>query len=157
MIVRVVVADAAVARFYDMDRHDSPMHETVTMQDPLAHLHDREFTSDRPGRMTAHGSADRSKRGAVAHHGLGSEADSPRVHEMRAFVHRIAQELEKSLQEKKFDRMVLMAGPRVLGMLRDALSPAARLSVAAEINNDLIHLGVEAVRAHLPQEVFWSK
>jgi protein required for attachment to host cells len=156
MIVRIVVADAGEARFYDMDRHDSPLQATFKMEDPLAHLHNRDFKSDRPGRVSAPGGADRSRRGGVAHHGLGSEADGPHVHEMRAFAHRIARELEKSLEEKKIDRVVLMAGPKFLGMLRDALSPATRASVTAEVHHDLIHQGDEAVRTHLSQEVFWS-
>jgi protein required for attachment to host cells len=156
MLVRVVVADAGEARFYDMSGRDGPMKEVALMQDPLSRLHDRDFKSDRPGRVTGGGGVSGGRRGAVEHHGVGHEADGPHVHEMRIFAQRIARDLEKSIQEGKINRMVLMAGPKFLGLLREALSPLARQSIALEVNKDLIHQGEVAVRAHLPADVFWS-
>ena len=51
-----------------------------------------------------------------------------------------------------FERLVLMANPRFLGMLRRVLPPRLGECVAAAVPKDLVHQGERAVRAHLPED-----
>jgi protein required for attachment to host cells len=151
MRTRIVLADQSEARFYDLEHIDGPLQLVGRLTDPNARLHDRDFKSDRPGRVFDHAPASGQRRGSVAHHATGGER-SPRKHEAQLFASRIAQEIETSGREKRFDRLVLMAGPAFLGLLRAALPDAVRAAVVAEVPKDLIHQPESVVRAHLPRE-----
>jgi protein required for attachment to host cells len=89
----------------------------------------------------------------VAHHAVGGE-NRPHKHEAALFAKRIVQELEKAHGEEGFERVVLMAGPAFLGLLREALPKSLRAMVVAEVASDLVHQPEEAVQAHLPRDVF---
>ena len=152
MRVRIVVADQGEARFYDIARPDAGLQPAGRLTDPKAHLHDRDFKSDRPGRVFDHAPAATGRRGAVAHHGTGGER-RPRKHEAELFARQIAEQLDAATPGE-FDRLVLMAGPAFLGLLRAALSKALHLKLVAEVPKDLVHQGDDAVRAHLSSEIF---
>ncbi len=151
MRVRIVVADQAEARFYDTEPPDPALHPAGRLSEARARLHDRDLVSDRPGRVFDHAPAASGRRGAVAHHGTGGEGERrPHRHVATLFARRIAQELALAQREGSIDRIVLMAEPKFLGMIRKALSPELEASVAAEVPKDLVHQAEDVVRAHLP-------
>jgi protein required for attachment to host cells len=118
---------------------------------PAARLHDRDLKSDRPGRVYDRAPTAAGRRGSMAHHSTGGQ-QRPRVQQAQRFARRIARELERAQQQDRFDRLVLMAGPRFLGTLRAALHKSLRDAV--EVPKDLVHQGEDAVREHLPGELF---
>ena len=148
MLTRIVVADQAEARFYDLDESDEPLRWVGHLTDPLAHHHDRDFSSDRPGRVFDHAPGSHQRRGAVAHHGTGGER-SPRKHEAELFAARIAHELQAAQREGRYDRLVLVVGLPFLGTLRAALPKHVRESVFEEIPKDLLHEPEGALQAHV--------
>jgi protein required for attachment to host cells len=150
MNVRIVVADESKARFYDTSRSDGALREAGSLENPGARLHDRDLASDRPGRSF---SSARAGSGAVTHHAFGG-TDGPRKHEAGLFAKRIVHELERELRDERFERVVLIAGPAFLGLLRDALPEGLRSRVVAEVVKDLAHQDVDAVQAHVPREAF---
>jgi protein required for attachment to host cells len=87
----------------------------------------------------------------LEHHGTGGER-SPHKHEAQLFARQIAAELEHERQG--FDRLVLVAGPEMLGLLRAALSDSLRARVSAEVDKDLEGQPSSAVLEHLPRTVF---
>lgn len=153
MRTRIVIADQGEARFYDTGGFAAPLQLAGRLTDPKAHLHDRDFKSDRPGRVFDHAPAATGRRGAVAHHGTGGER-RPRKHEAALFARQIAGELERARREKKFDRIILMAGPPFLGVLRAALPDSLATTIVATVAKDLVHQAESVVRAHLPQQAF---
>ena len=153
MRIRIVVASQADATFYDVERLQDKLQIAGRVADPLAHLHDRDFKSDRPGRMFDHGPLSGARRGATAHHGTGGD-NHPREHEAMLFAQQIAAELERARRDDRFERLVVMAEPNFLGMLRKALPSTLRSIVVAEVAKDLAQQPVSAVRAHLPPEAF---
>ena len=155
MRIRIVVADRGEARFYDTDHVHSPLRLAGQFTDPQAHLHDRDFKSDRPGRVFDHAATPGGRRGAVAHHGTGGER-TPLKHEADVFAHQIARELESALQVHAFDRLVLMAEPAFLGLLRQVLPKSLMNRVVAQVHKDLVHQDEQAVLGHVPTEVFTS-
>jgi protein required for attachment to host cells len=155
MRVRIVVADQSEARFYDAEHRDSGLQPAGGLTDPLAHLHDRDFKSDRPGRVYDHASAQGSRRGATAHHGTGGER-RPRKHEAELFARRIAAQVQTGYQQHEFDRLILMAAPGFLGVLRQALPAAISAVVVGEVGKDLVHEAAKAVEAHMPADAFHS-
>jgi protein required for attachment to host cells len=150
MRTRIVVADQSEARFYDTEGFAAPLRLAGRLVDPAARLHDRDFKSDRPGRVFDHAPAPTGRRGSVAHHATGGER-RPRKHEAAIFARRIADELEKARREKSFDKVILMASPAFLGLLRAALPDALRAAITATVAKDLVHQPEKHVRAHLSE------
>jgi protein required for attachment to host cells len=151
MHARVVVADQSEVRFYDVDGPTGSLRLAGRLTDPNAHLHNRDLVSDRPGRVFDHAPPAVGRRGSVARHGTGGER-SPRKHEALSFARRIATQLEIAQRAGEFDRLVLMAGPGFLGLLREVLPRSLLPLVAAEVNKDLVHQTDAAITEHLPRE-----
>ena len=149
MRIRLVVADQSEARFYELRSHDT-VDLVGRLADPLAHLHDRDLVSDRPGRKFDRAPLIAGRRGATAHHATGGE-HSARKHEAECFARRIAAELERARQCGDFEGLIVMSGPGFLGLLRAALSEPTRAAVVAEVSKDLLHQGIDAILRHLPQ------
>lgn len=153
MRVRIVVADQAEARFYDAEPPDRVLHPAGGLSEPRARLHDRDLVSDRPGRRFERAPPAGGRRGAVAHHGTEGEGERrPRRHVAVLFARRIAEALALEQRRGRIDRIVLMAEPKFLGMIRRALPPGLESSVAAEVPKDLVHQAEAVVRANVPPQ-----
>jgi protein required for attachment to host cells len=153
MRMRIVVADQSEARFYDTGSLTGRLQLSGTLTDPQAHLHERDLVSDRPGRVFDHAAPPSGRRGAVAHHSTGGER-SARAHAAASFARQVAQALEVATREHHIDRIVLMAAPAFLGLLRAALPRAVKKAVVAEVHKDLVHQSDQVVKGHLPREAF---
>ena len=153
MRMRIVVADQSEARFYDTGSLTAVLQPAGTLTDPKAHLHERDLVSDRPGRVFDHAPPQSGRRGAVSRHGTGGER-SAKGHEAVSFAREIAKALEVATRERHIDRIVLMAGPAFLGLLREVLPRAVKKVVVAEVHKDLVHQSDEVLREHLPREAF---
>jgi len=151
MPTRIVVANQAEAVFYDTGGPQAPLRLVGRLQNPAGRLLDREFKSDRPGRVFDRAPSGTGRRGAVAHHSTGGER-TPRRQATGAFARRIAVNLSAARRVKQFDGLVLIAAPAFLGALRKTLAKSLRAVVAAEIAKDLIGHPRETVRAHIPRK-----
>jgi len=153
MRIRILVADQSEAEFYDLEHRREAPHFVARLSDPVAHLHDRDLVSDRPGRFFDHAATAGTRRGATPRHSAGGEHE-PRKHAAAVFARRIAGELERAKRDNEFDRLVIMAGPAFLGLLRKALPASVSACVAAEVSKDLVHQSPDIVQAHLPEDAF---
>jgi protein required for attachment to host cells len=140
--IRIVVADQAEAIFYDTPSLDARPKEVGRISDPLAHKHDRDLVSDRPGRSY--------ESVGGARHAIEREND-PRFQEAVRFARRISCRLDDALKRGEFEELVVVAGPPFLGLIRHELSEQARQRVVHEIRKDLVHSPVEVLRSHLPE------
>jgi protein required for attachment to host cells len=73
----------------------------------------------------------------------------PRRKEKRRFAAEIASALEEQLEIRAFDRLVVVAPPRALGDLRDAMPESVRLRVVNEVAKDLTKTPDGEVERHL--------
>ena len=105
----------------------------------------RDLGVDRPGR--AFESADGSR------HAMEPRVDWHRE-EKRRFATRLAKMLDRQAERKVFDRLVLVAPPETLGMLRAAMGPAARARVTAEIAKDLTQVAGHDLHPHLEKALY---
>lgn len=153
MIARIVVANQSEARFYDAAGLRSPLRLVGQLLNPEARLHDRHLKSDRPGRVFTSARTSSGRRGAVVHHGTGGER-GPHRQVAIAFARRIAAEIAKSRRSREFDRLVLIAAPSFLGLLRKSLPKSLQPAIAAEIAKDLPNPTKEEIRSHIPRPVF---
>jgi protein required for attachment to host cells len=139
--IRIVVADQAEAIFYDTPSLQAQPKEVAHISDPLAHQHDRDFSSDRPGRSYESVGGQR--------HAIEREND-PRQREAVLFAKRISQRLDAARRKGEYDELIVVAGPPFLGLMRKELSRPTRERVVHEIRKDLVHSPVESLRSHLP-------
>ena len=148
MRVRIVVADQSQADIYQLERRDTHPQLVQRLEDTDAHLHSRDLKSDRPGRVFDHAAAAGQRRGAVGHHSTGGERN-PRKVEARRFARRITEALDAARLQDRYDRLVVMAAPGFLGLLRQEMPAAVRAMLTAEVRKDLVHERPEALPAAL--------
>jgi protein required for attachment to host cells len=145
MNVRVVVADERNANFFDLAQLNAPAEARGSIHNDSARP-DRELETDRPGRRF--GGVDGNR------HGVDGERSTER-HESEQFAKAVARTLDGARTRQEFDRLVLIAAPRMLGLLRDALPQPCRSIVAAEVAKELINHDIDAIREAVPREVFF--
>ena len=99
-----------------------------------------EIISDAQGRMQGYGGS-----GAAP---MTARTDPHELEEQR-FTESLAQDVNRAALQKQFDRLILAAPPRTLGILRKSLSPHATERVIAELDKDL----TKSSRADLAAQV----
>ena len=144
---RVVVADRGEARFYDYEA-DNSLTQVGRLTDRKAHLHNRDFISDRPGRVFDHAATGGGRRGAIAHHGTGKEL-TPLKLEAKKFAESICREIEAADQSKAFEQLVIMAEPSFLGLIREAMPEHLINKVVLQVHKDLVHSDDKAIMRHI--------
>ena len=137
----VLVADASEARIYSVRHARSPIELVESLEHAQSRLHPRDLGSDVPGRV--------HDRFGPGRHSLD---DGPQIkaEERLRFAREIAARLAEALRLKKFDRLVVIAGPAFLGNLRECFGKTLSEAVVAEVPKDLVAQDAEAIRAHLP-------
>ena len=112
----VIVADEHRATIYAREKKYSPMQEIKALQNDAAREKDSELVSDRSGR-----SFDSRGKGR---HTMGGDESGTKAQSYLLFAKEIAENVSRARQGGKFDRLVVVAAPRFLGVLRPALMSA---------------------------------
>jgi protein required for attachment to host cells len=147
MNVRVVVADECEANFFDVAGVHRPLEPRGVLTNEFAGLMDRDLETDRPGRGF--------NRGTPGRHAMDGER-STKQHEIEQFAREVARTLDEARVRREFERLVIVAGPKMLGLIRESLPPPCRSVVAAEVVKDLVHHESEAIREAVPRQAFLS-
>lgn len=109
----VVVADEYQAEIYRRDKKFSPLEKLSEMRNETAREKTGDLVSDRGGRaFDSHGQG---------RHTMAGEKDDPKTHSAVVFAKEIADRLGSAGKNGEFDRFVVVAAPRFLGVLRQAL------------------------------------
>src|SRR5687767_13356482 len=145
MRVRIVVADEREADFFDTQGVVAPLRLVAKIEDPTAQLQDRDLETDRPGRAF--------DRIGAGRHAMDGERSAQRENQVR-FARRIAGEIENAWNRNGFDRLVIMAEPHMLGLIRAALPTSNPIPIVGEIDKDLVHLDSDTIKEYVPQEAF---
>ncbi len=66
-----------------------------------------------------------------------------------AFLNRVAERLSAIVAERGVERILIVAPPRALGTLRDALSAHVRALVSGEMAKDLVKMPVPEIERHI--------
>jgi protein required for attachment to host cells len=142
--IMVVVADSTAARVFTAESTSSSLIEIETMAHPASRLHDRDITSDMPGK---------SKGGdGSGGHAYQAETD-PKEYEMTEFAKQVADYLDAARSTNQISELLLVASPAFLGELRTHLSEETKKSVVFELDKNLTHHSVEDIRKHLPKRL----
>jgi protein required for attachment to host cells len=140
MRIWIVVADEREALFYDAKGPHGPFDLALKIANPATGP-DRELESDRPGRGMVPPGGPR--------HALDGERSAHRTAQAR-FAKQIAGEIERGRTTRRFERFVITSAPRMLGLIRGALTPPSRATLAGEVAKDLTRQGDQALSRRLP-------
>ncbi|MCB9626808.1 MAG: host attachment protein [Sandaracinaceae bacterium] len=127
MTTWILVAQRSGARIF---RHDTPgdgLHLVSTIPHELGRARDSEIASDRPGRVV--------NSSTLAQTALHSE-ETPHQRVIADFARSLAEILNKARLEQRFSRLILVAEPRMLGLLRDDLDAPTSALVTGSLDKD---------------------
>ncbi len=156
MNVRIVVADERQANFFNAARPDAPMTACGVLQNESGGKRDVELETDRPGRRyggssgVSHGSGGQQGH----HHGVDGERSTVQ-HDLTLFAKEVAQRIDADRVRNEFDKLVIVAPPKMLGLLRQSLPTPAQSMVAGEVAKDLVRHGPDAILNAIPREAFF--
>lgn len=135
----IVACAAAEARVWRSMSRFGEWTMLETFQHPEAARREKDFAADRPGRT-------------FDSFGSGRHAMSPRQtdheHQLLIFANAISQFINESIAASVFSNLVLIAEPKMLGLLRDGLSPNATRAVVLESSTNPANLAVDQIRAY---------
>jgi protein required for attachment to host cells len=136
----ILVANQAEARIYSADRipRNLILVETLIHEEGAAHA--RDLTSDAPGRV--HDRMGSSRHSMEPDTGVKEEG-------RRRFVKEMVARLESAHFRGDYDRLVLLAAPAVLGVIRKTLSNKLTKAVIKEISKDVIGQDLDKIQAQL--------
>jgi protein required for attachment to host cells len=137
----ILVADSARVRIFTTETPSYALEEIEDFSHTEGRLHDREITSDLPGKI-------KSARGGG--HAFEQRTD-PKKHEADAFALRIAKYLEEAHNANRFEQLLIVSAPTFLGLLRNHLSEQIKKLVRFELDKDISMLSAADIREHLPQ------
>jgi protein required for attachment to host cells len=140
----VIVADNVTARFYRVELTDEPraqLVETALLQHPDLPAHSM---TARPPTET------NTNRQAGPVHPIGAQRERHRVEHERHFARDIAQGASAATRGWNQGTVVLVADPRMLGLVREPLRKALHRDIGLkEIARDYAHLGPDDLYDHL--------
>ena len=136
MTTCVIVANSARARLFSTPSSLADLEEIEGFAHPEAHLSNRELVGDSSGR-------------SVDGHGALEPRSTPRENENRAFAKLLARHLKDLHNQAHFERLVLIASPHFLGLLRDELPAPLESIIWKTLDENLTDASVEQIVDYL--------
>lgn len=133
----ILVAHASGARLFENAGPGKGLDLRRTIEHPKGRLRDGEFDSDRPGRSF-------ERVGQVRH--AMSREKSPSDEAVTAFARELASMLKDGRLDGSYERLVLIAPPRVLGLVRNALDEPTSGLIVGSLDKDLAYHDEEQIR-----------
>lgn len=143
----IVSADAGRARIFAESDPQQALEEVKDMVSANARLRDSDINTDRIG-ATAAGQSIHSTGGATPNKQY-QPAQTPEQHDATLFAKDVCGFLLQGMQDKRFQKLSLVAEPRFLGVLREALDNQLKPLINLELNKDYSHLDGRQLREQL--------
>jgi protein required for attachment to host cells len=136
----ILIADAGLAHVVANTGRESDLTKVEDFRLDGTTLPGRDLAADRSGR-----SFDRAGEGR---HGMEPRTN-PRDVEQERFAREIVGALDKADQQQRFDRLILVAPPTFMGLLRGVLSPSLANKVSGALTKDLTKVAIHDLPDHL--------
>jgi protein required for attachment to host cells len=120
----VVAADSSRARIFELSEPDRGMREVEDLLNPEGRQANRDVQVEPNGRFG---------KGAQVQAHTAEPAVRPVEHEVELFSKRVGHYLDQACSEHRFDKLLLIAPPKFLGMMRDNIGEQTRKAVEEEI------------------------
>lgn len=139
----VIVADESAATVYSRKSRRGPLTELFALTNEVGRKKTGDLISDRGGRsFDSHGQG---------RHTMAKEKTGPKKHAAIAFAKKIANRINKAIHDGTCDEIALIAAPRFLGILRDALSKAGNVDAAVTIDKEMVGQDVAVIEKLLAE------
>jgi len=132
----VVVAESSRAKIFELEKRNAPLKEIQGFTHIPSRLHQKELTSDLPGRTPGR-------------HKL-TQQTTVKENACNEFARNIREYLTNARSRGKFNKLIIMSPPSFLGRLRKQLGSAINKCVISEIDKNLVRHSVHDIQAHLP-------
>ena len=139
----VVVAESSRARIFDVVSRTEPMKEIDDLVNVASREHDRDLTSDVPGRAF-------DTNGLGGRHSMEPHTD-PKKQEIAQFAQFVGDRIEKARRVGDCNELVLISSPEFLGLLRQKLDGETQKHISKTINKNLIQKSEAEIRAYMYQ------
>ncbi len=136
----IVVADNAKAIILEHESREAGYYQVNVFENPTARMHERELTSDLPGRTF-------DSKGMGRH--AKENPTSAKQHETVEFARRVSDFIDKARNKHLFDELDIVAAPSFLGIFRDQMSKETQKYVNREIAKDLVHFSPTEIESYL--------
>ena len=137
----ILVADAARARLFEMPRRGADPVELACYASPDSHSPDSQHERGRLPRVHESNGPNR--------HAIEPKTSLREKHAQR-FANTLGAIVQKGRLEGRYDKLILVAPPRFLGVLHDSLDEQTAACVVGEVCNELLALSPAELRNHLP-------
>ena len=132
----VVVAESSRAKIFELENRNAPLVEIQGFAHTPSRLHQKELTSDLPGRTPGR-------------HKLIQQTTT-KENASNEFARSIRNHLSAARSKGKFNKLIIMSPPSFLGRLRKQLGSAINKCVISEIDKNLVRHSTDDIQAHLP-------
>ncbi len=141
--VWLIVAESSRAKIYSTDPSFRELVEVEGLVHGRSRQHAHDITEDLPGRNIG---------GDGSHHALESETGI-KQEEAILFAQQIDRYVQAGRSANQFSKLVLIAAPAFLGLLRKHMDPQVAKLVVYELNKNLVQCDAGEVRKHLPAHI----
>jgi protein required for attachment to host cells len=124
----VIVADAKTVRVFESEAENRGLGELAVFHNPDAKAHERDLVADRPGRIASSANKARQAYAPKA---------SARQYALERWLKLIGAQLRSLLAARRSEGVALVAAPRLLAQLRDALPARVSDLPRVELSRDL--------------------
>ncbi|EIM02492.1 host attachment protein [Rhodanobacter denitrificans] len=139
----VVVTDSVRARCFEAAAKPAAWTEVACLVNPDGRALGRDTPTDRLPRTNE--SAGPSRHAIEPHTSLPGKS-------LDAFARTIGETLERDHRTGRFEHLVLVAAPHLLGVLHTHFSKSLRASIVGELKLDIAGLTADEIHARLPRE-----
>ena len=136
----ILSANRSNASLFESDWPGKSMRRLQDISHPKGRLQNKDINTDKPGR-----SFDSMGQGR---HSMGSDQD-PIDHVAQQYASELAELLNKGRLSNAYEKLVLIAEPKFLGILRAALDKNTALLVVKSINKELLDVKEEDLEKYL--------
>ncbi len=88
-------------------------------------------------------------------HGMERQID-PKKQEAITFAREVVKRLEAARTQGDLERLILVAAPEFLGLLRDHWSSETKRILEHELPLNLVGMAPKDIRSHLPEKLFFT-
>ncbi len=141
----VVVANRAGAKFFLHQAIGQPLSEIESFENPAGKLRATDLVSDKQGSSY--------NANAALHHNSYSTPVDPKKNVLDKFAREVAEKVNKSAYEGKFERLVIAAEPSMLGELRGFLDKHSTEKIVVAVDKDLLAFKPGEIVEHLASAV----
>lgn len=138
----ILVCNASQAFFYETVSTLNHLKQVHELTHPAARSKSIDLVSDKPG-----------SKGNKAIHGGAPEKSSVKEIELQKFSQEISQALKSAYNDHRFEKLVLVAPPKLLGVLKQNLNGSVDKTIANTINKDVTYMNANELANMLSKNI----